>query len=169
MKPKWLEVAEQSIGQAEVPGVGSSSWIKNLWLSLKGGWLWKQYGEDDSRLAWCGAFVAHCLKTSGVEIPKAWYRASSYLDWGVVLDTPALGCIAVVSRPGGNHVFFVAGISADRSHVVGLGGNQSDKVRYAIFDTRRVIGYRWPRDKPPGDALKAVNTALFLNDTVRME
>lgn len=163
-KPQWLEFAEQHIGQSEVPGAGSSVWIKNLWFALKGGWLWKQYGEDDSRLAWCGAFVAFCLKAVDLPVPVAWYRASAYLEWGVKLEQPRLGCICVISRVGGHHVFFPVAISKDGKRIVGFGGNQSDKVRYSVFDATTVKGYRWPACVPLGDLLPIVNTSSFLQD-----
>jgi uncharacterized protein (TIGR02594 family) len=163
-KPAWLEIAEQNIGQSEVPGTGSNNWIKNLWFGLKGGWLWKQYGEDDSLLAWCGAFLAFCLTGAGIAIPKAWYRASSYLDWGVPVRRPLLGCVAIKKRKGGNHVFFPVGISKDGLVVVGIGGNQSDRVRYSRFDMEG-LEFRYPPGVPMGDPLPIMNPELFLTES----
>ena len=91
----------------------------------------------------CGTFVAHCLHAADRSIPKHWYRAKDYLNYGTFLKKPAYGCIAVKSRVGGGHVFFVIGELEDGS-LVGLGGNQNNKVSIARFSRDSIVGYVWP-------------------------
>ena len=145
MDPFWVIEARKHIGQKEVPGAASNPWIKAMWLKLKGGaWFWKAYGEDDSKLPWCGGFVAYCLTQAGIEPPAKYAAAKEWLDWGVPLLHPCLGCVVVFTREGGGHVGFVVGMD-ERGRLMVLGGNQGDKVSIAPFDRSRVAWYRMPR------------------------
>lgn len=98
----WMIEAKRHVGLREIPGKNHNQtildWIKNL-----GGWF------KDDETAWCGTYVAHCLKTAGIAYPKHWYRALDYLNYGVALKKPAYGCVAIKTRKGGGHVCFVAG------------------------------------------------------------
>lgn len=140
IEPRWVAEARKHIGQKEVPGPKSNSWILNLWVKIAP-WLGR---ADDSVVPWCGAFVAHCLRTTGIEPPKAFYRASAYLSMGKPLPKPAYGCIVVFTRDGGGHVGFVVGKNSQGNLMV-LGGNQGDAVKISAFSTSRVTGYRWPQ------------------------
>lgn len=91
----------------------------------------------------CGTFVAHCLQTAKRAIPKEWYRAKAYIGYGTPLKEPAYGCIAVKSRKGGGHVFFVVGKTAS-GDLVGLGGNQGNSVCYAKFKPSDIDYFCWP-------------------------
>ena len=142
--PRWLTVARGYIGQREVPGPQSSPWIRELWYSLKvGAWYWSHYGRDDSRLPWCGALCARSFDEAGYTYPKNYASARAWLDWGLELEQPELGCIAVFARKGGGHVGFVVGRD-ERGYLLVLGGNQGDAVSIAPFSTDRLLGYRWP-------------------------
>lgn len=144
-EPSWLTEARACIGEAEIPGPSSNSWIRDLWHRLKGGaWFWKHYGSDDSLLPWCGAFVAYCLQEAGLGYPQRYASARAWLDWGTKLVTPVQGCIVVFERPGGGHVGFVAGRDKRTRDLLVLGGNQSDRVSIMRFDSRRILGFRWP-------------------------
>ena len=148
IKPGWLVEAEKHIGQSEVAGVGSNTWIKNLWLGLKGGaWYWSSFGSDDSRLPWCGAFCAAMMKICGLDVPAKYASAKEWLDWGRRLIRPELGCIVVFERGAGGHVGFVVGETAD-GYLMVLGGNQGNKVSIAPFARDRVLGYVWPVGVP---------------------
>ena len=155
MKPAWLEIAEGYIGTKEIAGAGNSPVITKWLISLKAWWR-------DDLTPWCGVFCGECMRQAGVSYPKAYYRAGAWLDWGRTLDEPLLGCIAVKSRKGGNHVFLVAGISQDGNSVIGLGGNQHDSVSYAVFNYSEITGWRWPFGIPLGDPLPVVNTNVIL-------
>lgn len=147
MRPIWLVYAEGFLGQREVPGPGASAWIRSLWMGLRGGsWFWTSIGKgDDSKLPWCGAFVAHCLQNCHMAHAQRYASAKAWLEWGTKLTGPALGCVVVFEREGGGHVGFVYGRDT-KGRLLVLGGNQGDAVSIAPFDLKRVVGYRWPED-----------------------
>jgi uncharacterized protein (TIGR02594 family) len=136
IKPKWLELAEKHIGLKEVPGKGNNPKIIN-WLATLNAW-WRNDLEP-----WCGTFTGAMFREAGVAIPKAWYRAKAWLDWGVVLSAPVYGCVVVFTRDGGGHVGIVVGHDA-KGRLMVLGGNQKDAVSVAPFERARVAGYRYP-------------------------
>lgn len=132
----WIKEAKSLIGLKEINGVNHNPTIKSWLKSLKAAWT-------DDETPWCGTFVAHCLSSAGRSIPKHWYRAKEYLNYGTELTSPAYGCIAVKSRAGGGHVFFVVGETSDGA-IVGLGGNQNNQVSLAKFSKSDIVGYVWP-------------------------
>lgn len=145
-EPDWLTRARNYIGQAEVSGPRSNSWIREMWLRLKGGaWYWAHFGSDDSRLPWCGAFCARVMGDSGFAYPKNYASAKAWLDWGVTLESPVVGCIVVYERKGGGHVGFVIGKDRDY-RLLTLGGNQGDAVSVMAFPQSRALGFRWPTE-----------------------
>jgi len=101
-------------------------------------------GYDD-KASWCSSFVNWSLAQVGIAGTGS-ALARSWLDWGVPLQVPVPGCIAVLSRedPGGwkGHVGFF--LRADAEHVHLLGGNQLDAVREHFYPVGSVLGYRWP-------------------------
>lgn len=104
----------------------------------------------------CGTYLAHCLQASGFkrasskskggvgQYPFHWYRALAYADGGgVKLSKPAYGCVAVKTRKGGGHVCFVVGRDKKSGKLVCLGGNQSDKVCYALYNESDFTAFMW--------------------------
>jgi len=138
MKQQWMIEAERHIGLREIKGLKHNSTIIGWLKNLKAWWF-------DDETAWCGTFVAHCLKSTGHVIPSTWYRALSWAQWGQKLENPVVGCVVVFSRKGGGHVGFVVGKNRNGNLMV-LGGNQGDAVAISAFDKSRVVGYRWPSD-----------------------
>lgn len=163
-KPYWLVIAERYIGTEEFKGAKHNPIIVGFWKMIKRG------GIKDDETPWCAAFVGGCLEQAGI-VSSRFEGASSYLRWGIPLSVqrPRLGCVTVIKRPGGNHVFFTVGVSADGTKLIGLGGNQSDKVRYAVFNMADVRGHSWPIAVPVGPDAPVVNVDLFLKEKVRME
>lgn len=153
----WLVEARRHLGLREVKGSKHSERIQ-FWLKALGAW-W-----DDDEEAWCGTFVAYCLMVAGLKRGKAnsraknyvhgtkadsgfypfnWYGAGEYrIEGGTKLSKPAYGCVAVKSRKGGNHVAFVIGKTASGQIVV-IGGNQGDKVCYAVYDESDFDSFMW--------------------------
>jgi len=140
--PSWLKLAKLEIGTLETPGPKDNPKI------LK-------YAED-ARVAgvvnhdsvpWCAAFVGAMLERAHSHSSgKA--NAKSYVDWGVKLRTPVLGCVVVLNRPPSEwqgHVGFYIGRPM-LGKIRLLGGNQGDMVSEADFDSDRVNCYRWPAD-----------------------
>jgi uncharacterized protein (TIGR02594 family) len=143
----YLKLAKSWLGVAEVPGTPSNPKIKAMWQSLPGGtWFWDNFGRDDSKLPWCGAFVAHTLQAASIATIKDYARALSWAQYGVQSSAQALGAIVVLKRPGGGHVGFVTGINANHTMVRVLGANQNDAVNELWFDVDRIAAVR----QPPG-------------------
>lgn len=141
MEPSWLNIARSYQGLREIAGAPTEPRIAK-WLAQLGAW-WR-----DDETPWCGTFVAAVMQQAAVAppLPKAWYRARGWLDWGFPLPEPVVGCVTVLERPGGGHVFFTLGRDS-RGHLVGVGGNQGNEVRVDVFSPARVLGHRWPLSK----------------------
>lgn len=135
-KPTWIVEAEKWIGRNEIPGAATADFITKA-LVYTGAW-WR-----DDETPWCGVGAGACMKLAGQPIPKAFYRAKAWLDWGVKLSRPVYGCVVVFTRTGGGHVGFVVGMD-EKGRLLVLGGNQGNKVSIAPFDMARVAGYRMP-------------------------
>lgn len=140
--PAWLQEAYKHNNVKEIPGIASAPFIVKLWD--KAPWLWKIY-PDDSILAWCGAFVAECFRVSNIEPPKDWYRAKSYIGFGIRLHSPVVGCLAVVKNSKGQyHVGFVVGRNY-AGHIMVFGGNQNDSVKVSAFKADSFVYFGWPQ------------------------
>jgi len=148
--PDWLQIAGHSLGLQEVPGPATNPTIA-LWLKQLHAW-W-----SDDQTPWCGTFVAHCMQQANLPIPKNWFRAKEWLDWGTPCPAVA-GAVCVLDREGGGHVFMLTQISATR--VRGIGGNQHDGVNLSVFSRDRVLGLRWPDGVPIGPLLPLLPDAL---------
>jgi len=140
MNTPWVDEARKQIGVREIKGQKTSVKIANWLLSLRAWW-------KDDETPWCGVFVAHCIKTAGLAIPKNWFRAKEWLNWGQVITQPTYGAVVVFDRVGGGHVGFVVGKDKNGNILV-LGGNQGDAVNIKAFAVNRVAGYRWPKEVP---------------------
>lgn len=136
--PTWVPLAKSFIGVSEIPGTRHSPIILK-WLNYLNAW-W-----NDDETPWCGVFIAFIFKTLGYPIPKLYMRAKSWLNWGKPVDNPVLGAVCIIDRKGGGHVFIVLGVTLS-GNIVGIGGNQGNKVSIASFDKSRVLGYRVPKD-----------------------
>ena len=136
IEPDWLTEARKHIGLREIPGAPTDPTIARWLKSLKAWWT-------DDATPWCGTYCAAVMQATGLPIPKHWYRAKGWLDWGVPIDDADLGCIVVFERQGGGHVGFVVGRDRANNLLV-LGGNQGDAVSVAAFGRDRVVGFRWP-------------------------
>lgn len=135
-EPTWLRFARADLGLRELPGAPTAPRIAQ-WLAELRAW-WR-----DDETPWCGTAVAAWMRAALITPPGAWYRAKAWLDWGIPLDAPALGCVVVFQRDGGGHVGVAVGIDK-LGRLLVLGGNQGNAVSIAPFDRSRVLGYRWP-------------------------
>jgi len=139
-EPKWLAEARHYIGEKEVKGAKHNPLIVQMFKDIKRG------GIKDDETPWCAAFVGAVLERVGIKSTR-FESAKSYIDWGIKLQRPMLGCIAVFTRDGGGHVGFVVG-NAPNSDLMVLGGNQSDAVNIRSFSRHRVTAYLWPAGEP---------------------
>lgn len=132
--PAWLDTAYRYRGLKEIPGAKHNPIISGWLKRLKAWWT-------DDETPWCGTFIAHCMENHGIALPKHWYRAKAWLDWGVPVSA-RMGAVGVKGRVGGGHVFFYVGEDATHYHC--LGGNQSNEVNVTRIKKSDVIGWRWP-------------------------
>lgn len=140
MEPRWLSLAREYIWLKEIKGPQHNPKIVEFWKKIK------RSGIKDDETPWCAAFVGAVLETCGVQSTR-FESASSYLNWGTIIQQPLLGCIVVFRREGGGHVGFVVGRD-ENGRLLVLGGNQGDEVNIKAFGLDRVAGYRWPVNEP---------------------
>ena len=139
--PGWAQEGLRHLGQREIPGVQHSGFVLSLWRAIKRG------GIRDDETPWCAAFVGGMLEAVGVASTR-FEGARSYLDYGIRLDYPYPGCIAVIERPGGWHVGFVLGLAAptksgEKAFAL-LGGNQGNAVSVISVPLSSIKAMRWP-------------------------
>lgn len=147
-RPLWLQVSIQHIGLRE--GSGSKD---NPELLSDIQEVAKDFDHDS--IPWCAGWVSFCLVRAGLKPSKLPLWALSYADgWGVKLNGPAVGAIAVKHRDGGGHVTFVAGRTASGG-LACCGGNQNDEVNISGYSSGVFDGFYWPK----GVALPMVGMA----------
>lgn len=138
-RPNWVTIAQNELGVEEIAGEKANAIILEYFKAAK-------YKTTEDETPWCAAFVCWCLENAGFQSPKsAW--SLSFLNWGVQLGGPKLGCIAVLRRgidPNKGHVGFVVGYNALTISI--LGGNQGNKVCIRTYPRAVVRGYRWPKE-----------------------
>jgi uncharacterized protein (TIGR02594 family) len=135
-EPHWMPLARGYLGLAETPGKATAPTIARWLVTLRAWWT-------DDETPWCGTFVGAIFQQAGIALPKHWYRAKAWLEWGQTLHKPLPGCVVVFDRAGGGHVGFLVGVDRGGRLLV-LGGNQNNRVSIAPFAHDRVLGYRWP-------------------------
>ena len=127
-------LAELGLGVRELPGAPTHERIAKYLTSV---------GQPaDDEIPWCSAFVNWCVTQTGVNGTNK-PNARSWLDWGLQLITPQLGCIAVFrrgSKAWQGHVGFVLDTSS--SWVTLLGGNQEDRVKVSQYGVGDLLSYR---------------------------
>lgn len=145
LEPKYIQIARRYLGLREIKGPQHNSVIVGWLRRLRAWWA-------DDETPWCGVAMAAWMSEAGLPYPKAYYRAMAWKEYGIPCAVPALGAIAVLTRPGGGHVGIVTGVSRDRTKIRMIGGNQGDMVSESWFDAGRVAAYRLP---PGGVAFPA--------------
>ena len=136
--PKHLDIARSYIGTKEVEGPGDNPAIMDMYASVGADWV-----EHDS-VAWCAAFVGHCLERAGIRSTRK-LTARSYLNFGVPVDLADAqeGDIVVFRRGNSSWQGHVAFFIADAgSRVSVLGGNQSNAVNIAKYSKDAILGVR---------------------------
>jgi uncharacterized protein (TIGR02594 family) len=137
----WVEEAYKHKGVREIPGAPTEPRIAGWLRSLRAWWT-------DDETPWCGVFVAAVMQACGIKLPRHWYRAKGWLDWGERMATPCVGAVVVFERQGGGHVAICVG-QDQNGRLMCIGGNQGNAVSVAPFERSRVVGYRWPPGMPP--------------------
>ena len=154
-----MTLARSHLGTKEIKGSADNPKIMEMYRTVGHDWV-----EHDD-VAWCAAFVGHCLEKAGFASTRK-LNARSYLTWGEKVVGPEQakeGDIVVFTR-GSNtaqgHVAFFH--KATGSQIEVLGGNQSDGVTIARYAKSRLLGVRRPlrADVPQRPEMKVVQQQL---------
>lgn len=155
-EPIWLRIGKSYLGVEEISGYKHNPIIL--------GW-WKRLGIpiSDDETPWCSAFVGGCLEEAGLSSSRDG-MARSYEHWGIRLPGPAIGAVAPMWRgsrtSGQGHVMLVCGRNKN-GQIMGLGGNQSNKVSIAAFDDDRITGYFYPVSYPIPKSCKFLDLPII--------
>ena len=130
-------------------------------------------GVDPVRTEWCAAFVNAVLEIDDIpgsdSVSDYPLTARSFLNWGVRVPRDDVQRGDVVVFPRGNqgwqgHVGFYVEtrIEDGREWWVILGGNQSNEVRYDLYNPNRSLGVRrWPQhDQDPQSLVSPRQTTI---------
>ena len=147
----WFTVAQaEEAANVDANDPGSKDRILNYFTAT-------DHGRPSAIEAWCGAFVAFCLKQSGnptaaASIPKGAALAANWVNWGAPLPIdpskiPQGAVIVLAPQPGttgsSGHVGFFVEFTQGGQKVKLLGGNQSHKVTRTEFAASGIRAARW--------------------------
>ncbi|MFN4141194.1 TIGR02594 family protein [Aestuariivirga sp.] len=154
-----IDVARSYLGTKELKGSADNPRIMEMYRTI--GHEWVEHDE----VAWCAAFVGHCLEKAGLPSTRK-LNARSYLTWGEKVAGPEQakeGDVVVFTRGSSTaqgHVAFF--LKATGSQIEVLGGNQSDGVTIARYPRSRLLGIRRPlrTDVQPRPEMKVIQQQL---------
>jgi uncharacterized protein (TIGR02594 family) len=145
MSALLYDVAQRWMGTTELSGIADNPDIIHM-LTLDADW--PQHDE----VAWCSAAMnfwcyACCLPRTKSLLARSWLGVGQ----SIPLKYAVRGDVVVFARPGINqpgplvldapgHVALFT--KAGPEHVIVLGGNQSDTVSLASYESSRVLGVR---------------------------
>lgn len=154
------DIAKTYIGTVEGPGPENNPAVMEMYATVGHDWV-----EHDS-VAWCAAFVGHCLERAGLRSTRQ-LTARSYLGWGipVELEDAQEGDIVVFQRGTsawqGHVAFFVKRVG---SQIEVLGGNQSDAVNQKRYPVSKLLGIRRAGNVAPSAGLSVAQVQQHLYD-----
>lgn len=145
-RPLWLEAGLKLVGIKEGAGPADNRTIID-WAHDEGGDIAAEYTHDS--IPWCALFANHCLTKAGLKGTETLWALDFAGKWpSLKLAGPAVGAFAPMLRNGGGHIIQVVGRDQHGS-IMGLGGNQSDKVSIVPFPISRLNkGFWWPSSIP---------------------
>jgi uncharacterized protein (TIGR02594 family) len=170
----WLSVAKEAESRHVAEGTDAAE-IKRYFLATNHGAV-----GPGAVPAWCGAFVAHCMKeshnsTAAESIPKDAALAVSWRNWGKAIpigskDIPEGAVVVLSPAPGTDttgHVAFYSKFVDAGKNVELLGGNQHNAVRFSHFAVSSIVDIRWLVVTPtPGGGGSSVLDLLTTDDDV---
>jgi uncharacterized protein (TIGR02594 family) len=145
-RPLWLEAGLKLVGTKE--GVGSKDNQQIIdWAKEEGGDIAKEYTHDS--IPWCALFANLMLTRAGLKGTETLWALDFAGKWpSTKLIGPAVGAFAPMLRNGGGHIICIVG-KDQNGNIMGLGGNQSDKVSIVPFPMSRLNkGFWWPESVP---------------------
>lgn len=146
-RPLWLEAGLKFVGTKEIIGAKDNPVIID-WAKDEGGDIAKSYTHDS--IPWCALFQNMMLTKAGLKGTETLWALDFAGKWpSVKLIGPAVGAFAPMLRNGGGHIICVVGRD-QHGNIMGLGGNQSDKVSIIPFPMSRLNkGFWWPSSVAP--------------------
>jgi len=138
---KIHETIKAELGVREIPGFESNPRI-NVYASFT------TLKATSDEISWCSSLINAVVYWSGFK-PTRSAAARSWLDWGISLEVPIVGCIVVFERkdannPNAAHVAVCDHADISNGIVRVVGGNQSNAVTVARYPVSKVLGYRAP-------------------------
>ena len=108
---------------------------------------------------WCADFMNFVLRRAGGKGTQS-RAARSFLEYGIRLDGPRVGAIAILKRGGPNngHVGVVRGTDGQGNPVI-VSGNHGNAVRQSVYDKSRVLAYVMPPQYVLDDIAAAARAA----------
>lgn len=141
--PPWMDVAFTQHGIREIPGAKAHPQIVAYHKTTT-------LHATSDEVPWCSAFQNWCLLSVHLQGTGS-AKARSWLDWGVPLLRPRLGCIVVLQSPlrgpEAGHVGMYW-MNRSSSELWLYGGNQDNVVGLKSYPRADVLGFRWPADYP---------------------
>ncbi len=140
---KWLTLAYQEVEVKEIPGPEHNSRILEYHKAVT-----KNYTRDE--ISWCSSFINWCFLQCGLEGTRS-AVARSWMSWGIGVEKPYRGCVAVFWRGQKDgwkgHVGFYVGEQG--GNILVLGGNQDDMVCIMKYPKSQLLGFRKPGSELP--------------------
>jgi uncharacterized protein (TIGR02594 family) len=154
-----MTIARSYLGTKELKGSADNPKIMEMYRAVGHDWV------EHDEVAWCAAFVGHCLEKAGFASTRK-LNARSYLTWGekvAGLEQARDGDVVIFTRGSSTaqgHVAFFLKVTGSQIEV--LGGNQSDGVSIARYPKSRLLGIRRPlrSDAPQRPEMKVVQQQL---------
>jgi uncharacterized protein (TIGR02594 family) len=145
-RPLWLEAGLKLVGTKEGAGAADNKTIID-WAKQEGGDIAAEYTHDS--IPWCALFANLMLTRAGLKGTETLWALDFAGKWpSVKLLGPAVGAFAPMVRNGGGHIICIVG-KDQNGNIMGLGGNQSDKVSIVPFPMSRLNkGFWWPSSVP---------------------
>jgi len=108
---------------------------------------------------WCADFMNFVLRRAGGKGTQS-RAARSFLQYGIKLDGPRVGAIAILYRKGPNsgHVGVVRGTDGQGNPII-VSGNHGNTVRQSVYDKSRVLAYVMPPQYVLDDMAAAARAA----------
>lgn len=141
--PPWLDVALGEFGVSEIPGPRYNSRI----IEYHNATTLKATSDE---VAWCSSFCCWVMEMAKVPSTRS-AAARSWLNWGVSIGTPVLGCVVVLKRGADETKGHVALFLLEhRDFLFCLNGNYNNEVCISRFKKSDVLGYRMPEEEAWG-------------------
>lgn len=139
--PPWLVIALKEIGQKEIEGPQHNPRILEYISSGD-----PRAASNGDEFPWSSYFVNWALTQAGKTGTKSG-AGRSWLQWGMELQAPKPGAIAVFGSPGSPwsaHTCLYVGDAGDQ--IICLSGNVANSVQISAMPKAILLGYRWPKD-----------------------